>query len=381
MKSQFNHEKLHVLNDLATDQIEDIFHSFKIRFRFDGKRIISRCPIHGGDRVDAFHLYKNGYATRGNWECKSRNCQKVFVPTILGFVRGMLSHNNGWESRLDNTKIVPFNTALNWLCSFLKQDYSKIKVDKEAIEKSRFIAQTSVFSPRKSTLLNINRSQVRSRLEIPSPYYLNRGYSAEILDRFDVGTCLNDQKEMFNRVVVPIYDETGMWLVGSTGRSIYEKCDICHRYHSGLCPSTDIEINKCSKWKHSSDFKAEDHLYNLWNAKPHIEKTQVVVLVESPGNVWRLEEAGIKNSVAMFGTSLTARQKYLLDCSGALSIIFIPDNDPAGQESVEYIRNQCSRSYRLYFPTVSAEDVGAMSVDSVTEEIKPFIERICDAGL
>ena len=48
-------------------------------------------------------------------------------------------------------------------------------------------------------------------------------------------------------------------------------------------------------------------------AKEFIKESGIVILVESPGNVWRLEEAGVHNSVAIFGSSLADRQKMILD--------------------------------------------------------------------
>lgn len=381
---RFDYDKLNAVNELAVSQIEDIFHSFRIKFRFDGKRYVTRCNIHGGDNPSAFQLYKDGYVTKGNWQCATKACHKAFIPTVIGFVRGMLSSQNGWHSVQDTDKIVPFKSALDWLCSFLKQDFNKIRVDKDAIEKARFISQTSVFRPStKPSLLNVSRQLVRSRLDIPAEYYLNRDFSRKVLEDFDVGACRDQYKEMTGRVVVPIYDDTGKWLVGATGRSIYEKCGECEYYHNpdSDCPTSDIDINNSTKWRHSSGFHAENHLYNWWNAKGYISKTGVAVLVESPGNVWRLEEAGIKNAVAMFGTGLKPRQKYLLDCSGALSLIYIPDNDTAGLESIEYLKKQCSRTYRLFFPTIKADDVGEMTADAVTEEIKPFIDTISEVNL
>ncbi|NDC71851.1 MAG: hypothetical protein EBZ62_00150, partial [Sphingobacteriia bacterium] len=40
-------------------------------------------------------------------------------------------------------------------------------------------------------------------------------------------------------------------------------------------------------------------------------KSHTAIIVESPGNVWRLEENGIHNSVALFGSSLSDRQTDL----------------------------------------------------------------------
>jgi len=101
-----------------------------------------------------------------------------------------------------------------------------------------------------------------------------------------------------------------------------------------------------------------------------------VVLVESPGNVWRLEEAGIHNSVAIFGAHLGPNQKKLIDSSGAFSIVCLLDNDEAGVKGAKKIYEQCSKMYRLYFPKFNANDIGDMNVDNVTSDIKPLITQL-----
>ena len=117
-------------------------------------------------------------------------------------------------------------------------------------------------------------------------------------------------------------------------------------------------------------------MYNYWSAKDTILETGVVILVESPGNVWRLEEAGIHNSVAMFGAHLSQNQKKIIDSSGAFSIICLLDNDEAGKKGAKKIHEQCSKMYRIYFPEFQGNDIGDICVDVVTNDIKPLISKI-----
>tara|TARA_Y100001938_G_C8035234_1_gene402978 strand:- start:880 stop:1287 length:408 start_codon:yes stop_codon:yes gene_type:complete len=126
---------------------------------------------------------------------------------------------------------------------------------------------------------------------------------------------------------------------------------------------------------HSKGFQKQKWLYNYWRAKDEILKTGVAIIVESPGNVWRLAEAGIHNAVAIFGTALNVDQRHLLDESGALSLICLMDNDDAGQKAAKKIEEQCSRLYRLFFPSFEGNDVADLNIDKVTSDIKPFIEN------
>ena len=216
----------------------------------------------------------------------------------------------------------------------------------------------------------ISKEGYREKVVIPAPYYLQRGFSKEILEEYDVGYCDNPNKPMYGRAIVPIYDNEYEDIVGFTARSTFDKCNQCKHYHN---PS-----EKCRhfpKWMHSKGFQKQKWLYNYWRAKEEILKTGVAIIVESPGNVWRLAEAGIHNAVAIFGTALNVDQRHLLDESGALSLICLMDNDDAGQKAAKKIEEQCSRLYRLFFPSFEGNDVADLNIDKVTSDIKPFIEN------
>lgn len=220
-------------------------------------------------------------------------------------------------------------------------------------------------------LTGITRDFYRSKVEIPSSYYLKRGFSIEVLDKYDVGTCKRPKKSLYQRAVVPVYNDSGEIILGFTGRSLFAECSKCNHHHD-----PDKECHFFPKWKHTSGFQKENCLYNYWYAKEHIMKSGVVVIVESPGNVWRLEEAGIHNSVAIFGSYMSANQKKILDASGAFSIVCLLDNDEAGMKGAKKIYDQCSQMYRLYFPEFNANDVADMDIDIVTKDIKPLISQI-----
>jgi DNA primase len=166
-------------------------------------------------------------------------------------------------------------------------------------------------------------------------------------------------------------------MVGCTGRSIFEKCNQCKGFHdyNKSCPNAD-DLWKFPKWKHNTDFKSQNHLYNFWFAKDHILKSGVAIIVESPGNVWRLEENNIHNSVGIFGSSLSDRQKILLDSSGAMSLVILTDNDDAGRKAAEQIKHKCQNTYRIFIPKISKADVGEMTSDEIDIEIKQYIKGI-----
>jgi len=369
--------KLKILCDDLCDNIERLFDSFGLDYKINSKMITMSCPIHGGDNPSALNIYPDGESYRGNWKCRTHNCEQEFKASIIGFVRGIISNQKyGWREPGD--KSCSFNEALEYVQSFLNKDISSIKISKSDTEKKAFTnAINYISNTTEAPVTRVTRKQILKSIKIPSEYYISRNYSAEILTKYDVGLCDNPSKPMHNRVVVPIYDNKYEYMVGCTGRSIFEKCSQCSSYHnpSNDCP-TDEHKWLFPKWKHSADLKSQNYLYNFWFAKDHIYDTGVAIIVESPGNVWRLEENGIHNSVGLFGSSLSDRQKILLDSSGAMTLIVLTDNDDAGKKAAEQIKNKCQNTYRIFVPTISKNDVGDMSPQEITTEIKEYIKRI-----
>lgn len=368
-------QKLKILCDDLCDNIENLLDHFHLTYKLNDKMITMCCPIHGGDNASAINLYYQGDYYRGNWKCRTHNCEKFFKGSIIGFVRGVLSAQTlGWQQPGDDN--VSFKDTLSFIQKFLHKDLKSIKINQSLKDKQTFAYLVSNLTPETSKESSrITRETIRKNLIIPATYYLQRGYSTEILDKYDVGLCDRPGKEMTGRIVVPIYDDNHEYMIGCTGRSIFEKCEECSSFHQkdSICPE---DKHMHPKWKHSHNFKSQNTLYNIWYAKEYIKETSSVIIVESPGNVWRLEEAGIHNSVALFGCNLSDRQKIILDSSGAMSIIVLTDNDEAGLKAAEMIKQKCSNTYRVYIPTISKSDVGEMSIDEIHQHIRPFLESI-----
>ena len=377
-KSHLNDQlKLKAICDQVCDNIDDLLDSFNIEYKNNSKMIVMACPIHGGDNQSALNLYPEGDTYRGNWKCRTHNCEKVFKGSILGFIRGVLSkYEHGWTQPGDS--MCSFDDAVNYALKFIKQDIKDIKISNSDREKKQFTNVINYINKNveKSTS-RITRSQITRSLSIPAQYYIDRDYSSNILTKYDVGLCTKSEREMSNRVVVPIYDNDYKYMIGCTGRSIYEKCDSCKAYHNPTesCPTPENSW-KYPKWKHNADFKSQNTLYNFWFAKEHILNSTTAIIVESPGNVWRLEENGIHNSVAMFGSSLSDRQKILLDSSGAMNLVLLTDNDEAGHKAAAQIKQKCQNTYRIFIPPISKNDVGDMTSDEINKEIKQYLQEI-----
>jgi 5S rRNA maturation endonuclease (ribonuclease M5) len=373
----YSQHQLKKLCDIVCDNLESILGHFDIDYRNTGKMLSMSCPIHGGDNPTAVNIYPNGDNYRGNWKCRTHGCEKVFQGSVLGFLRGILSKSKlNWTKSGDS--MYSFNATIEYIKNLIDIDLNQINESTVNIDKTMFMNTVRYVSGPKVSIDDqpvVSRQSVIKSLSIPSEYYINRGFSTEILSKYDVGECTNPKKPMYQRVVVPIYDINHKTMIGCTGRSIHNKCIKCKAYHD---PAKDcIEENdlyKFPKWKHSTGFKSQENLYNLWFAKTHIQQTKSVIIVESPGNVWRLEESGIHNSVAIFGSSMSDIQKMLIDTSGAMSIFILTDRDEAGEKAAEQIINRCKNTYRTFRLLPEANDVAEMPVADIIKFIKPQIE-------
>jgi 5S rRNA maturation endonuclease (ribonuclease M5) len=369
--NSYDQAKLKIVCDELCDNIDTLLDAFDIEYKVSGKMITMACPIHGGDNKAALNLYPDGDVYRGNWKCRTHGCEKYFKGSIIGFIRGVISNReNRWHK--DGDEMCSFNKALNTGLDLLKKDLRDIKITGSDRDKKLFTGLMNSMAPSNPVLdQRISRSQIRNSLVLPAQYFLNRGVNPNMLNKYDVGLCNKPDKEMFNRVVVPIYDDQYKFMTGCTGRSIFEKCDKCGSFHNpdNDCPKSE-ESWKYSKWKHNSGFQAQNHLYNFWFAKDYIKETRVAVVVESPGNVWKLEECGIRNSIAIFGSSMSDRQKMMLDASGAMELILLLDNDAAGKEATKSIMEKCRKTYNIHTPSFVETDIADTECSLIIDNLK-----------
>jgi len=357
---------------MAMDNFELFMDELGFKMHKVGKMYRGICPIHKeADNPTACNVKcDKDDPYYGTFACWTHLCHQEYGVSILGLIRGILSNING-------TKASFFET-IKYIESKLKIDHNTFKIDEEALEKRNFINQVASFE-NNGRLQNtgITREMIRPRLTIPPQYYIDRGFSAELLNKYDIGLCKNKHKPtMYNRIVIPVYDDDGKFMLGCTGRSIFKLCNHCKYYHQGNCPQNDYDKFISSKWIHSKGFLKQDHLFNYWYAKEEIKKKKCAVLTEGPTDVLRLVENGIKNVVGIFGTTLSDTQLVKLNKIGVLTLIIMLDKDEPGRIASEKIRKEYSNLYRLYFPTFDANDPGLLNSDEITKDIAPSFNLI-----
>jgi hypothetical protein len=299
------------------------------------------CPIHGGDG-DGFVLCLEGDTLPVYWQCFSQHCEKKYKPSLLGLVRGLLYARE--------FKDVSLGEAVQYLKDFLGDTPSANLpwLPKPARPKGK--------------LLNLTREQVRGRLEIPSPYFVSRGFSPAVLDALDVGHSVRRR-----RTIVPVYDDLGRTCVGFLERSEKPLCGVCRRCHH---PRSECRYGQ-ARWGVSRGFTKQQFLYNYAHARR--SEHPFVLLVEGPGEVFRATEAGFP-AVGLLGTDMSEVQVEKLAAMGS-EVVIAFDNDEPGRENGQRVYSRLrarSIDVGIWSPPEQFKDVGEMP----PEEVVAWLARL-----
>lgn len=325
-----NRSEIQLLKASANFQIENIVSKFVNHYAVVGNLLVAACPIHGGDNISGFNINVNPTDSFcGRWFCNTHACNEDYSNDILGFVQAML------ESQCKGNR---FYEAVDFLKPYIDPN-AKVE-DFQSNVVNDFFARKPVVSP-----VGMTRSEIRKKLLIPPDYYLDRGYKYDTLDRFDVGLCLEHGRQMYQRVVFPVYNMDER-MIGCVGRDVTGKAD--------------------SKWVNSKGFNKSAHLFNFHRAVEPARKAGKIVLCEGQGDVMRLYEAGIQNAVGLFGCKISDGQQRLLESSGVPKLVIALDPDKAGQDGRDKIIARTKSLFTLGGTTLpTGRDLGDLTVDEI----------------
>lgn len=312
-------------------KILHLFDFFEIKYFCSGPLLVSSCPVHDGDNPMAFNInIDENSPYYGKWFCNTKKCHEVHDSNIMGLIEAII-HNKDIKKDIK---------------SFCKDFDSKTNLTK-TIKPLKIKSQ--------ETQKKIDRKTVRKHLIFPAQKYLDLDFSEDILNEFDVGICLNPKAQMYNRVVFPVYDEDDIYMVGCVGRTLNEDY---------------------SKWKNKQGFNKSQYLYGYNKARQYVKHESIIVLVEGQGDVLRMHQAGINNSVGLFGSKISDFQEFIIQTSGAQKIVIITDNDEAGEKCRKDIRKKMEQNYEIIDLYSTKNDIQDMSVEQVKNHIKRKIDKI-----
>jgi len=288
-----NREKLDAIKELANLQIENIFDALAIEYRERYNYIVAACPVHGGDRADAFSFHLD----RGIWKCFSRECEGEFGSDIIGLIRGI--------------KKCGFKEAASFLGRYVDMSISPDEIQKLRDFRENKIFIQSIKSKREKATVFSPECLTRLKQHM---YLETRGYPRSIIEKYQIGACLEPRRYMSNRIVIPVINVNGE-IIGFTGRTL----------------NSEWKKWKIPKWKHSLGNWVSSNLFNINFAAPYIQESGIAIICEGPLDVLRLEQAGIHNGVAILGKKFYPGQMTILSSVGATKLLDALDNDAAGK--------------------------------------------------
>lgn len=312
---------------LLSNRLSEFLEFLEVDLKRRGNCFIGKCPVHDGSNSRGCVIYLRGSKVDCVWKCLTQGCsgRDKFGQSIFGFIRGVyLNHRDERISYYDAIQIVK---------TFLGVESLDGLINNRKYQALKYIESEP---PKSNCQLNLTREQIRKKLQIPCPFFMKRGISAEILDKYDVGYIPYDprpEKYLTNRSVIPIYDGNYTKVIGCQARSNISNC-------------TELGI---PKWRTLKGFAVNHHLYNLWFAKETIIQKNTAILVESATNCWKLLQNGITNVLCTFGTNITDPQRQQLETLffGNLIVIFDNDKEKAGFKGASTIARTFKKLYRV----------------------------------
>ncbi len=346
---------IRLLNQMILTDIRNILPKLGITFTESADKLYMACPVHQGTKKTGCSIYLD----KGLWYCWTHACQEQHQTNLFAFIKAVLDTTTGG--------------AMKWLQEHFGNLPRSAEPRKAGEQKFNHI--TDILE-KKFEATGISPEIVKQHLQIPSPYFLSRGFSDDILLKYDVGECINPARQMYYRAVVPVYDNYLKVMTGCVGRSLHTQCKLCEMYHTGKCPTTDYDVYRASKWINSKHFKRAENLYNSWYANKFITETGIVIVVEGQGDVWKLEQAGFHNAVGIFGSSMSDTQLFLLEQLPIFNMIILTDEDDAGIKARNKITEQCKRLYNIHTTHLPAKDVGDMTTEQIKQTVGPIVEKL-----
>lgn len=300
------------------------------------KEVRAPCKVHGGDNKTAFRMNRR----TKNWICFSHGCHEDVGYDVVSLIMKMMN-----LTFVDAVKYLENITGIN-----VDNEYEYVEF-KRAQERREFIQQS--VDNRKVSKNLVDEKHLKVYKKFRSNYFENKGFSKEVLNKFEIGGGYVD-KYGFQRDVIPIRDKDGV-LVAYSYRDITGNADEDYKYIL------------------TENFNKDGVLYNLNNAKNYMNGYRTLIVVEGFKSVWKLYMAGYKNVVACMGSHITSGQQNLL-YSIAFTVVLLLDGDKAGVNGTASAVNDMNGKISLI--PLFLEDNGKDPADYSVDELKEFIGNI-----
>ena len=221
-------------------------------------------------------------------------------------------------------------------------------------------------------------------------YFKERGFTDEIIKKFDLGYSLNEWQAFTDEALKQGYkleflEKTGLSIVKENkqfdrfkGRVMFPIKSMSGRV-LGFGGRILINDKKAAKYVNSPEsdlYHKSKVLYGIYHAKQSIAKEDNCYLVEGYTDVIQFHQTGIKNVVASSGTALTPEQIRLINrLTKNITVLF--DGDAAGLRAslrgIDLILEQGMNVKVCTFP--EGEDPDSFAKQNTLEELSLYLNE------
>lgn len=180
-------------------------------------------------------------------------------------------------------------------------------------------------------------------LAVGMSYFKERGFRDSIIDKFQLGYCLNQREAFIQHAIQNGYSKEILLKTGLAsgneermydryqGRVIFPIHNLTGKVigFGARILSSDKTKAKYLNSPESEIYNKSQTLYGIYFAKNEISRLDNCILVEGYADVLSMHQAGIENTVASSGTSLTTEQIRLIS-RYTKNITILYDGDNAG---------------------------------------------------
>lgn len=221
-------------------------------------------------------------------------------------------------------------------------------------------------------------------------YFKERGFTEEIIKKFDLGYSLDEWQAFTDEALKQGYninylEKTGLTIVKESKRFDRFKGRVMFPIKSmsgrvlGFGGRILINDKKAAKYLNSPEseiYYKSKVLYGIYHAKQRIAKEDNCYLVEGYTDVIQFHQTGIKNVVSSSGTALTSEQIRLINrLTKNITVLF--DGDAAGLRAslrgIDLILEQGMNVKVCTFP--EGEDPDSFSKKNTLEELTLYLEE------
>ncbi len=332
-KSKLSKTKIEGVRKIAHKNVRVILKKWGFRGQDLGERIVGICPV-PHDKAKTPNDNPTAFSwdfTRQMWQCFTHNCHVQNGSDIFALVQ--------------RVKVCNFREAVQYILDVVDKGIDEIK-DIDSAEAQRL----EQVIRKRAQLVRHNRMEEDTMRHLKaSTYFQRRGFSDQVVEEFRCngqwhkpGTCGE------NRAIVPVYDPLDGFLVAFTCRLLDDSLITKWRPKWSHCLNFAAMRKKSSERTDEERFHASSVLYNLHRARKYMGEDKTIIIVEGPGDVMRMWEAGLKNTVAVLGTGFGKHRRTLLHKVGVRRVVTVLDGDEAGQEAQSSVEKLC----RDYFDVV-----------------------------